>query len=201
MKSKYRVRAGVGLAVAAVLVFLVIPPEQKERFSEMGDDGTSVTRLTMWKDGIKIANENPIFGIGYDNWSDYYQTFAGTQLLPHNIFIEALAELGYAGLLAFCLLIGATFYLNAETRRLMKPLGEEGGFITHSALGLDGALVGYIGSGFFVTVLYYPYFWINLAMTVGLYLSALDKAKKEVPMRRPMTRTARAPRLQKLPVG
>jgi hypothetical protein len=36
------------------------------------------------------------------------------------------------------------------------------------AHGLDGAMIGFVVSGFFVTVLYYPYFWINLAMTVAL---------------------------------
>jgi hypothetical protein len=36
------------------------------------------------------------------------------------------------------------------------------------AYGLDGALVSYLVAGFFVTVLYYPFFWINLALTVAL---------------------------------
>ena len=35
--------------------------------------------------------------------------------------------------------------------------------------GLDSALVAYLVAGFFVTVLYYPFFWINLAFTVSLY--------------------------------
>jgi hypothetical protein len=37
------------------------------------------------------------------------------------------------------------------------------------AHGFDGALIGYLVGGYFVTVLYYPFFWINLAMTVMLY--------------------------------
>jgi hypothetical protein len=37
------------------------------------------------------------------------------------------------------------------------------------AFGFDGALIGYLITGFFVTVLYYPFFWINLAMTVSLH--------------------------------
>ena len=49
-------------------------------------------------------------------------------------------------------------------------------FILYMAHGLDGALVGYLVSGFFVTVLYYPYFWINLAMTVALNQAAKNEA-------------------------
>ena len=50
--------------------------------------------------------------------------------------------------------------------------------MTHMAYGLDGALIGYIGSGFFVTVLYYPFFWINLAMTVSLHTAARHERKR-----------------------
>jgi hypothetical protein len=66
-----------------------------------------------------------------------------------------------------------TFVNNFRTRKL--SLREEGEkkevkmrFVYYMAHGLDGALIGYLASGFFVTVLYYPYFWINLAMTVSL---------------------------------
>jgi hypothetical protein len=41
------------------------------------------------------------------------------------------------------------------------------------AYGLDGALVGFITSGFFISVLYYPFFWINFAMTAALYNAAI----------------------------
>ena len=41
-------------------------------------------------------------------------------------------------------------------------------FIPNLARSLNLALVGYLVAGFFVTVLYYPYFWINLAITVSV---------------------------------
>ena len=44
---------------------------------------------------------------------------------------------------------------------------------TIDAWGLDGAMVGYMASGFFVTVLYYPYQWFNLAFAAALHLCAL----------------------------
>jgi hypothetical protein len=44
-------------------------------------------------------------------------------------------------------------------------------FMAH---GLDGALVGYVASGFFISVLYYPFFWINFAMTVALHNATLQ---------------------------
>ncbi|MDX2441152.1 MAG: hypothetical protein QNK40_11460, partial [Desulfobacterales bacterium] len=33
----------------------------------------------------------------------------------------------------------------------------------------DMGLVGYLAAGFFVTVLYYPFFWVQIAMIVALH--------------------------------
>ena len=172
LRSRHRVRTLIGTAAVVVAAVVLLPNQQKERLTSMGTDPTSVIRLTYWKDGIKIANENPVLGIGYANWGDYYRRYYNPRgQLPHNIFVQAGAELGYTGLLVFGLLIAYTFVINSRTRKIARQL-PEGGFLFGMANGLDGALVGYLVSGFFVTVLYYPFFWINLAMTVALHKAA-----------------------------
>jgi O-antigen ligase len=172
MKSRHRVRALIATAAVVIAALVVLPTKQKERLASMGTDPTSVSRLVLWKDGIKITNEHPILGIGYANWGQYYRrNYNPGGLLPHNIFVQAGAELGYTGLLVFGLLIAYTFVINSRTRKIARRL-PEGGFLHGMANGLDGALVGYLVTGFFVTVLYYPFFWINLAMTVALHKAA-----------------------------
>lgn len=186
-QSRRRVRLLAGLVLVSATVWVFLPAEQRERFSSAGEDNTSIHRMTMWKAGISMANQRPALGVGFRNFVPYYRanvlkgaTVRGT-LLPHNIFIEAWSELGYLGLFAFLGLIIQTFALNRRTRRLAARMGERGRFLSNAATGLDGALVGYIGSGFFVTVLYYPYFWINLALTVSLHISARDSLARSVP--------------------
>lgn len=171
-RSKHRVRSLAVIAVLGALTWAVVPPEQKARFSAAGDDDTSISRITRWKAGIEMANDRPAFGIGYNNWSTHYGP------LSHNIFIEAWSELGYAGLLGFLGMIGATFAVNARTRRILSRVPTQTPLLKHMAYGLDGALIGYLTSGFFVTVLYYPFFWINLAMTVSLHIAALNARKQ-----------------------
>ncbi len=178
LRSRQRVRAILAAAVVAVVVIAVVPPEQKERFASAGEDKTSQSRFTVWRNGMEIASQYPVLGIGYGNWSAYSRSYYGHPLLPHNIFIEAVAELGYLGLFAFVLLIGSTFVVNFKTRKLVKTLPGDQAFIHQMAHGLDGALIGFIGSGFFVTVLYYPFFWVNLAMTVALYVVAEAKVRE-----------------------
>ncbi|MFV1985831.1 MAG: O-antigen ligase family protein [Gemmatimonadota bacterium] len=171
-RSKARVRGFLAAIFIAGAVFLLLPEEQRARFEEMGSDETSETRIYHWKNGIKIANAHPVLGVGYANWLPYYYkvgytTGRGSQL-SHNIFIQAGAELGYAGLAAFLTLIFMTFRMNAHTRRRVGQL-PDGRTLYLMALGLDAGLVGFLVSGSFVTVLYYPYFWINYAMTAALY--------------------------------
>jgi O-antigen ligase len=179
VKSRYKVRALILSAVLAVGVVTIMPDRFKQRFNEAGTDRTSQTRLQYWKDGIQIANQYPVLGIGYGNWLAYYLTrYNPAGQLPHNIFIQAWAEMGYVGLTAFLLLIAATFVLNYRTRNLASRMPGGGRFLFYSAHGLDGALVGFLVSGFFVTVLYYPFFWINLAMTVALHAAARREAAR-----------------------
>lgn len=185
LRSRQRVRSLLWAAVLAVVVVVALPEEQKDRFRNMGDDKNSVARLTYWKDGIEILQEHPVLGIGYRNWIPYYREYYNPDgELPHNIFIEAGSELGYIGLMAFAALIVGTFVMNHRTRRLAHQIPDpEGRFLGTIAYGFDGALIGFLFAGLFVTILYYPFFWINLSMTVSLYCVTLAKSREPTAMR------------------
>jgi len=178
LRSRAPFKAMLITAISAAVLYSVLPEEQKDRFRQMGTDETSLTRRQYWSDGIKIMNDYPVLGIGFQNWLPYYKThYNPWGQLPHNIFVEAGAELGYTGLIAFILLIVATFVVNHRTRRIAKRL-PRGSLLYNMAHGLDGALIGYLVAGFFVTVLYYPFFWINLAMTTVLHNVTLKTARE-----------------------
>jgi O-antigen ligase len=184
LMSPKRVKALASVAVVAGLIWVLLPAQQKDRFRTMGEDDTSQTRLIYWKRGLDVMHNYPVLGVGYKNWMSYtgkhYPMLIGNggerfNQLPHNIFIEAGAELGYTGLLMFIGLIGATLYTNHRTRKRAKQLGDDGKFATAMARGLDAGMIGYLGAGFFVTVFYYPFFWINYAITVALHHSIMIK--------------------------
>ncbi len=175
LKSRKRVRAVLVTLVLAGIVYVITPAEQKLRFQEVGEDKTSISRTKMWKQGLQMMGDYPLLGIGYANWPKYHAVhYGGTGLLVHNVFIQAGSELGYSGLVTFLALIGCTFIINRRTRKLSASAPDRARFIFYMAQGLDGALVGFIASGFFISVLYYPFFWINFAMTVALHNAALD---------------------------
>lgn len=127
-----------------------------------------------------------------------YLASVGIQRFPevaHNIFIQAGSELGIPGLVLVVVIIISTFRLNARTRRMLgqakagyevpkarrargaarreeveEPEEDETSrTLAYLSLGLDAGMIGYLVSAQFVTVLYYPYLWIALAMTVALH--------------------------------
>jgi len=170
LKAKAGLKVLVPLLLVSATLYYFLPDEQKQRFSEIGQDDTSLERLEYWKFGLEVMHEHPVIGIGYRNWWQYYYYSGkakGWAMDPHNIFIQAGAELGYSGLVCFILMILFTFIMNVRTRRIAGKL--ENDFLYYMAHGLDAGMAGYLVAGFFVTVLYYPFFWIQMAMTVALF--------------------------------
>ncbi|CAN5897377.1 hypothetical protein BH11GEM2_BH11GEM2_01980 [soil metagenome] len=190
VRNKINAKAILLVALVAGASWFVIPEEQKARFSNAGDDGTSVSRKVYWKNGLIMARSHPLLGIGYENWLVFYRLYfvdseaslesnVRTIQVAHNIFIQCMAELGYTGLFVFILLILATVAINYNTRVLAKAGHDPpDSFVIHMSYALDEAMWAYLVSGFFVTVLYYPFFWINLAFVVAL--NAIVKRERSI---------------------
>ena len=201
-RSRNRWRGLVAGVVVGTAAWLVMPQEQVTRFTEMGDDQTSQSRLYYWGVGGEIMQDHPILGVGYENWMVYfmanhppYHDGKGFEE-PHNIFVEAGAELGLVGLTGFVMLIGFTFRMNYLTRKRVARI-PHGRVMHYMSLGLDAAVIGYLVCGSFVTVLWYPYFWINYAMTAALYkvsaieLKGVRPPVSSIPGGRPVQRSRR----------
>jgi len=170
--SKYRFRAALSVSALGILAYALLPAEQLNRLQAVGSDHTSTTRLTYWTHGIEMVRDHPLLGIGYNNWLTYYRANINVHgQVSHNIFVQCASELGLAGLCVLLTIIIASFVVNRRTRGLAAQL-PDGVFLDQMARGLDAAFVGFIVSGSFVTVLYYPYLWVNLAMTAALYKAA-----------------------------
>ena len=173
LKSRLGIRAMVGLAMLGTVLYLTIPPEQYARFGEMGDDATSTQRLAYWRFGLEVAGSHPVLGVGYDNWTYYCWLMnpdgLGSQHIcqeAHNSFIEALSEMGFPGLIITLLMIVNLFRQNSRTRQYADKHGNI--FIKYMSYGLDGGMIGFLISGFFISALFYPFLWVQVSMSVAL---------------------------------
>jgi O-antigen ligase len=172
-------------------VIYILPQGSKARWQSAAnyqEDKTATHRLELWKAGLRMFRDHPILGVGPGNYAQMYSdTYAApgddpAAWAPHNIYIQAMSELGVAGTLPVLLLLFFCFRINSRTRKLLDPKRSAvEKFDFFLAYGLDLALVGYMVSGAFLTVLYYPHLWIVLGLSVGLHTAVTSRQAAGLP--------------------
>jgi O-antigen ligase len=185
LRQKGGFKGLLAMIVVAGSLYFLLPDEQMARLSEMGDDKTSQLRLDYWNYALKeVIPDNLLIGVGYNNWVPYIfdrePQGIGVYLQiqeVHNIYLQIAAEAGIFGFFVFVLMIIMSFVTNVRTRRLARALDNR--LYYNLSYGFDAGMVGYLVAGTFVTVFYYPYFWIQIAMVVMLNNVVALKAERE----------------------
>ena len=174
---KRRVNVKTVLLVASLIGagLVLLPEEQKARFTAAGTDRTSQQRLLYWRHGTEMIGEHPWLGVGFFNFSRYYETHYREDMLyehaqlPHNIFVQVGTDSGLLGLGVYLMIVYAGFRNSRTIRELCRTREEPWArLFERLATGFATAAWGFIVAGQFVSVAYYPFLWINLAMTVAL---------------------------------
>ena len=112
-------------------------------------------------------NDNPL-GIGYRNWPTYYgQNFNVDSVEEiHNSSLQAFVELGWQGGILFHVAIIMALVMNRRSRKEMLKLGGvRCDAIASVAQGVNLGLIGTFVASFFMSVLWYPMFWVAFAMS------------------------------------
>lgn len=174
IQRKLKLRVLIAIALLAGLGYALLPGAERVRFSNIGADNSSIQRLDYWKAGIRMIADHPVLGVGYFNFQPVYaehmsdKLWHGTAQLPHNIFIQVGTDSGLVGLGIFLVLIYRNLKITREIRIACGENEDSPAFAPSVARGLAIATWGFVIAGQFNTVAYYPFLWINLALTVSL---------------------------------
>lgn len=174
IQRKLKLKILIAIAAAIIIGYHFLPAAEKARFARAGTDKTSIQRLDYWRAGIAMIRQHPVWGVGYFNFAPLYavrdpnKLFFGVAQLPHNIFIQVGTDAGLIGLTIFLILIYRNLALSREISRRCASSDNAPGFAPSVARGLAIATWGFVIAGQFNTVGYYPFIWINLALTVAL---------------------------------
>lgn len=127
--SRSRVAAGFLAFFAAVLAVILAPAEYKERISSIGDyeeDGSAQARFRSWAVAVRMAADNPIFGVGLNkfraNYLRYEPNPTPDQLegravyVAHNSYLQVWAEVGTIAFAIYLALILLSFITIWRTR-------------------------------------------------------------------------------------
>jgi putative inorganic carbon (HCO3(-)) transporter len=172
--------------LVAAGIYLVLPEASKKRFEAAQDpesDKTAHHRLELWKAGLRMFGDHPIFGVGLNNyrWVRYYHypipVMGWIPSVPHSSYIQGLSELGLVGFPPLIVLWISYFRLNKKTRKILTRAGpeERRSYEYCLSVGLDLAMIGFMVSGAFVSVLWYPHIFVLLGLGAALHQIAQAK--------------------------
>jgi O-antigen ligase len=186
-------RRAVFLAIAALLLFLIlVPPEYFQEMEtitgqENPEEQSTITgRFFLWTTAFEMWKAHPIMGVGAGNypfevgayqprsgdWPDFliHRDWSGTT--AHSVYFLVLAELGLPGLIIFMYLIWVHFRNSKRLRDQLKSRNDIAPSLTRDvqlySRALDGAVIGFLASGAFLSVPYYPFFWQLTLMGAAL---------------------------------
>lgn len=170
----------MGVAVAVLLVgyWIVAPPELESRFHSGMDyeqDRSATQRLEAWKGGLRMIAAHPLTGVGMSNFRQNIEADPKATLAArysHSNWIQAGSELGIFAIALFLWVLWIAFERNRETRQLLAGRSGRADQMRAFTYGLDISMVGFIVTGTFTAMLYYPFLYVNLALIVALHAIA-----------------------------
>ena len=155
-------------------------PQLAQRLDLFGVTG--VFRINLWQASVEMIRENPLFGVGLDN---FLYAYRGRYILdaawqepnlnhPHNIFLDFATRLGVLGLLAGAWMIWVL------ARTLKRVVGKVSNQWLPTAVGFSGALAamlvhGLVDHSFFLVDLAFSFYII---LGIAVWLDILPIAPK-----------------------
>lgn len=191
-RSPKKMNALIVLLVAVVFMVLLAPETYWDEIAsstsdETIDKGTGAERLYTWGIGMEMFIHNPIIGIGQSNfpWTfDNYQegrTFQGRSIAgrqAHSAWVTLIAELGLAGIILIGTMLLQCYRDLKFVRTKFAPPDSrlKHGVTVHPgedvrvylARAMEGSLIGFIVSGAFISILWYPSLWIMISLVSAL---------------------------------
>jgi O-antigen ligase len=165
------------LAQLAFLVVLLVPPMlviprnpiTRILHPDTADKQSSVVRIETLKAGVRMTIGHPLAGIGLGQFKPKLADYTGKPALAkmaHNTYLEIAAELGVPCLLLYLWLLWETYRSFERIRRAAFQLDDS--LIFNFATGLQGGLLGYLISSFFLSAEYVKFFWFYVFISITL---------------------------------
>jgi O-antigen ligase len=169
--------AAVPLVLVAIPVTVVVlnrlhffETVVRSRLSTSGR-GTS-THFEIYSFVPDVLHLHPLFGLGYNNFSVYYEFVTGkTNWGPHSYYVALLVEGGLIGTLLFLGFLGYVLHRLGVARHVGRALAAAGNPLAARvrplAWGMTAALVGTMAANAFYLTLSFFYFFVFCAIALA----------------------------------
>ncbi len=119
-----------------------------------------------------VLSKHPLFGLGFNNFSVYYQQVTGkTNWGPHSFYVALLVETGLVGTIVFLAFLWYLFARLHAARAIGRRLAELGdpaeALARPLAWGLTAALAGTLAANFFYLTMTFYYFYVLAVLVLA----------------------------------
>jgi len=168
--KKFKIKNVLYVGAVCWLVVTYLPEEQKARFSSMGEDNTSTSRINYWKAGIEMAKDYPLLGVGYSAFPEYYQhnykVLDGSYLshrreVAHNSLVQVGSSLGIPALMRYLIL---HMLIYRPFKRFNNKLDKDELYLERL---LRASVLTYFVGAFFMSIAFYPYIYLLLSIRIA----------------------------------
>ncbi len=188
-----------GALLLPITFFMPASPWDRLLHPSGSDVKSTDTRMAVWMGGWRMIKAHPIIGVGLDRFMWELGKYVTPDEFPegniaihiaHNSYIEFASEMGLLGLLPFLAILVGTLQTLEQVRRRMK--NHSGHMLHQTALGLQGGMLGFIVTIFFVSGQFEKLFWLFVFVAmcipalVDAELAAEAEASKAVDGRSPV---------------
>lgn len=169
--TRNRVRNFVVLTVLLVTPMLFIPRNPITRLihPDYADVKASGVRIETWKAGLRMIKAHPIAGIGLGQFKPQISKYTDDpklNKLAHNTYLEIASELGPFCFALYLWLLYETYQSFTWLRKVAKEFQSR--LFYNIALGMQGGLVGFFVSSFFLSAEYVKFFWFYVFMSIAM---------------------------------
>jgi probable O-glycosylation ligase (exosortase A-associated) len=170
------------VVVVSVAVVQVAPERWFDRMETIKDadqDKSFMGRVAAWKVSVNIANDNPVFGAGFDAtqvrwiWDKYKYTpnFIDINIpdeisykAAHSNYFQVLGDLGYVGLLIFLALLASAFITRWQVKSLARRSPGDHTWAVDLATAINLSLVAFMAGGAGVSLAYFELVHLQIVM-------------------------------------
>jgi len=202
IRSPKKVASALAILMLGVGVFLASPPsywhEMKTIETSTNENDTGYYRLYYWGVAWREFLDHPLMGVGPYNYQfstgpyeSEHEKGRGHHLwgkASHSLYFTLLPEYGLLGTLLYAGIVIAGWRDRARIRKRYRTIQQRAGpspelsqlrTLYYLTLALDASLITFLVTGAFISVLYYPHFWLLTAFT-GVVHYVFHKVAGEV---------------------
>jgi hypothetical protein len=139
------------------------------------EGGLHSTHFSVYGFVPDVLRLHPLFGLGLNNFSVYYELVTGkTNWGPHSFYVALLVETGLVGTVLFAVFLWYVFRRLGAARALGRALAAAGDPVSARvrpvAWGMTAALAGTLAANVFYLTMTFYYFFVFVALALALPL-------------------------------